>query len=82
MHRPTVERVNGTPAAFAAFAACASPRRAYMPASPTGASTTGMESVWPNRVVSVESLETSRSTRWRSFSAWISATLAASVCSA
>ena len=32
-----VERRNGTPAAFAAVAACASPRRAYMPAMPTGA---------------------------------------------
>jgi hypothetical protein len=53
-----------------------------MPASPTGASTTGMASVWPNSVVVVESSETSRSTRWRSFSARRSATLAASVASA
>jgi len=60
---PTVDSVNGTPAAFAAFAACASPRRAFMPASPTGDSTTGIDIGWPNSSVSVESLETSRSTR-------------------
>ncbi len=79
---PTVESVNGTPAALAAFAACASPRRAYMPAKPTGESTTGIESFWPNSSVSSESSETSFSTRCRSFSAWMSATLAASVSSA
>ena len=74
--------MNGTPAALAALAAWASPRRAYMPARPTGESTTGMESCWPKTSVAMLSLETSRSTRWRSFSAWMSATLAASVSSA
>ena len=53
-----------------------------MPANPTGDSTTGMERLWPNSSVAVESLLTSFSTRWRNFSAWMSATLAARVSSA
>ncbi len=49
----------------AALAACTSPRRAYMPAIPTGARIIGRPMVWPSTSVSSETLETSTSTRWR-----------------
>ena len=51
-----------------------------MPAMPTGDSTTGMASFWPNSSVSKLSLETSFSTRWRRIRSFRSPVLAASVC--
>ncbi len=41
----TEDRVKGIPFAAAARAACTSPRRAYMPVSPTGARTIGRSSL-------------------------------------
>ncbi len=41
----TEDRVKGIPFATAARAACTSPRRAYMPVNPTGASIIGKFSV-------------------------------------
>ena len=78
----TVDKVNGTPAAAAARAACTSPRRAFIPASPIGPSITGMASVWPNSRVWSSMPDTSRSTRWRSATCAKSATFRRSVSSA
>jgi hypothetical protein len=61
--RPTVERQNGTPADSAARAACTSPRLRIRPASPTGASTTGIDA-WRMAISALVSMhDTSRSTR-------------------
>ena len=76
---PTVDSVNGTPAASAARTACTSPRRATMPASPTGASASGRLQCCPASWAEVSMCSTSTSTRWRSRTAPKSATLAASV---
>jgi len=78
----TVDRVNGTPRLSAARAACTSPRRAYMPVRPTGASATGIASFSPNSSVSRPRSAMSRSTRWRSAMSARSDTLRRSVCSA
>ena len=59
----TVDRQNGMPAFSAAWTAWTSPRRAYSPASPTGASATGMASLWPKSVVVRSILEMSLMTR-------------------
>ncbi len=69
------------PALQAARAACTSPRRAYMPAMPTGESTIGMASAWPSTSVFSETSETSTSTRWRRRTFSKSAELARSVAS-
>ena len=63
---PTVDRVNGTPAARAARAAWTSPRRAIIPARPIGASTSGSAQASPSRLAAVSTPATSTSTRWRS----------------
>ncbi len=76
---PTVERVNGTPASWAARTACTSPRLAIRPAIPTGPRINGILAGSPARVVDVSRCETSRSTRCRVRTFWKSATLAASV---
>ncbi len=76
-----LDRQRGTPALQAARAACTSPRRAYIPAIPTGESTTGMSSACPSTSVLSETLETSTSTRWRSFTLAKSSELARSVLS-
>jgi hypothetical protein len=82
LQMPTVDRVKGSPAACAARAACASPRRAIMPAKPTGASATGIVQGAPNRLPDTSTPSTSTSTRWRKRRRAQSSTLAASVCSA
>lgn len=62
-HTDTVDRVKGTPFAAAARAAWTSPRRAYMPVRPTGASATGIARVSSNRRVSRLSSDMFFSTR-------------------
>ena len=62
-HTETVDRVKGTPRDVAALAACTSPRRAYMPVRPTGASMIGSRRVSSNSWVSRLRLVMSCSTR-------------------
>ncbi len=62
-HTDTVDRVKGTPFAAAARAAWTSPRRAYMPVRPTGASATGIARVSSKRRVSRLSSDMFFSTR-------------------
>ena len=78
----TVDRVKGTPLDAAARAACTSPRRAYMPVSPTGASATGMARVSSNSRVSRLNSDMFFNTRWRRAIPARSSTLRLSVCSA
>ena len=82
-HTDTLDMVKGTPLFSAARAACTSPRRAYMPVSPTGESATGMESFSPNSSMPSSRLDMSFcSTRWRKATCAKSDTLRPSVCSA
>ena len=78
---PTVDNVNGTPARPAARMPCTSPRRANIPAMPTGASASGIETGCPARLVEVSMADTSRITRWRNLRRAKSAALAAIVSS-
>jgi len=71
-----------SPAAFAAFIAWTSPRRAYMPPMPIGERTMGMAIFWPNSSVSSEIFDTSRMTRWRRARASKSSTFRRRVASA
>ncbi len=65
-----LERHSGMPCSRAALAAWTSPRRAYIPAIPTGESTIGNFISWPRISVFNEMFETSTSTlcRRRTFS--------------
>ncbi|MNL58059.1 hypothetical protein D3C87_1816650 [compost metagenome] len=81
-HTDTVDRVKGMPLAAAALAACTSPRRAYMPVRPTGASATGIDRVSLNRRVSRLNSDMLRKTRWRRAMSARSSTLRRRVCSA
>ena len=77
----TVDSTNGTPAASAARAACTSARGANIPASPTGASTTGSASCWPSTSTAGSRTLTSRITTCRSSTRSRSATFARIVAS-
>ncbi len=76
-----VDSAIGTEAAAAALAAWASPRRANMPVSPTGASASGIETSRPASCEAVDTSETSRITRCRKPNRSKSETLRAWVCS-
>ncbi len=70
------------PLSSAAPAACTSPRRAYIPHSPTGANAVGIASFSLNNVVSRLRSDILRKIRWRKATSERSSTLRRRVCSA
>ena len=76
-----VDWQNWMPALCAARQARISPSACCMPASPVGASASGIDSCSPSTVVAMLRRETSTSTRWRSFTLAMSSILASRVCS-
>ncbi len=80
-HTDTDDNVNGTPRDAAARAACTSPRRAYIPVSPTGANATGRLTASPNSRADRSTSPNSFNTRCRNARSRRSATLRPRVCS-
>jgi hypothetical protein len=78
-HTDTVDWMNGMLRSAATRAACTSPRRAYMPVRPTGASAIGRSCFTPNHSVLRSSVSEPFSTRWRKATSCKSSTLARSV---